>query len=83
MKAISKYLVGKTKKEVLEIMKDDFNFDFNSDEWFFYLGKSYRWQKKYQYLLFEDNIVIRSSIIFKNLLDKNVLYDKKDFHIGN
>ncbi|BAP32426.1 uncharacterized protein CHSO_3389 [Chryseobacterium sp. StRB126] len=74
MKKIYNHLAGKTKKEVLEIVKKDLKYDFNSDEWFLYLGRSYRWQRKYQYLLFEDNVVIRSSIIFKNLWDERILY---------
>lgn len=72
MKKIHQHLAGKTKEEVLEIVKKDMKKDFNSDEWFFYLGKTYRCQRKYQYLLFEDNLVLRSSIIFEYLWEKRV-----------
>ncbi|WP_300687261.1 hypothetical protein [Chryseobacterium sp.] len=71
MKKIYNGLSGKTKKEILETIKENLNCEIHSDEWFLYLGKSYPWQRKYQYLLFDDNIVIRSSIVFKNLWDKS------------
>jgi len=58
-------LVGKTKKEILGIVKEDQFNDPHSDEWFFYLEKSYFWKRKILYLLFEDGEVVQSRIIYK------------------
>lgn len=63
-------LSGKTKKEILEIIKDDQFNDPHSDEWIFYLEKDYFWRKKYLCIFFEEGTVMLSSIIVKNFWEK-------------
>ncbi|MET3537439.1 hypothetical protein [Chryseobacterium limigenitum] len=63
-------LVGKTRKEILEIVKEDHFNDPHSDEWLFYVEKYYFWRKKYLYLLFVDGVVVKSRMIYKNFWEK-------------
>ncbi|UTX48909.1 hypothetical protein [Chryseobacterium sp. MA9] len=63
-------LSGKTKKEILETIKDDQFNDPHSDEWIFYLEKDHFWRKKYLCIFFEEGIVMLSSIIVKNFWEK-------------
>ncbi|GAA4161527.1 hypothetical protein GCM10022217_27320 [Chryseobacterium ginsenosidimutans] len=63
-------LSGRTRKDILEGIELACLSDRYDEELIFYLGKSYFWQKKYLYVFFEEDIVIRSSITYRNLWDK-------------
>lgn len=73
-KKYDKY-IGKTRKLILEIMKEDQFNDPHSDQWIFYMDKDFFWRKRYLYLFFENDKVVRSSIIIKNFWEKNERYD--------
>jgi hypothetical protein len=63
-------LINKTKKEVVKIIDENMANEMSSDIWVFHLGSGCFWQKKYLYIFFEEDIVIRTSIIYKNFWDK-------------
>ena len=47
-------LLNKSKVEVRDFLGDEFN-DPNSDQWVYYIGKRFRFEKKSQlYVLFDD-----------------------------
>jgi len=56
-------LIGKTKEEILDLLGDEFNF-YPESVWRYLLSKSWYGRKKILYLEFEDDIVIRKSVIF-------------------
>lgn len=68
-------LLGKNRKEILQSIELAYINDSSSEVLIFYLGKSYFWQKKFLYVFFEKDKVVRSSIIFKNIWDKSISYD--------
>lgn len=70
MKRNYHHLVGKTKKEILKIVKEDQFNDPHSDEWIFYMDKDFFWRKRYLYLLFEGDMVVLSRIVYKRFWEK-------------
>ncbi|MFC4686800.1 hypothetical protein ACFO4P_07605 [Epilithonimonas pallida] len=55
-------LVGKTKSEIIDLLGDDFNF-YPDDIWYYIISKTWYGRKKILYIEFEDDIVIRKSIV--------------------
>lgn len=60
------HFTGKTKKEIVSIMEcDQFN-DPHASVWVFFLEKKQFGRKKYLYLFFEKNIVVKFKFKTKN-----------------
>ncbi|MDQ0594833.1 hypothetical protein QFZ37_003202 [Chryseobacterium ginsenosidimutans] len=75
-------LTGRTRDDILESIKRSCLTANYDDELIFYLGKSYCWQKRYLFIFFEKDIVIRASIIFKNTWEKKFRNDDlQNIHI--
>jgi len=55
-------LLGKTKKEILSIMKgDEFNY-FHSDQWSYFVKKNWLGQQVYLYIYFEKDKVKKAGL---------------------
>lgn len=66
----AKTFIGKTKKEILDMMIDDQFNDIHSNEWTFLSKKDFWGNKNYLHIIFEDNIVIRTKVIIKYFWQK-------------
>ncbi|PWN58050.1 hypothetical protein [Chryseobacterium viscerum] len=63
-------LIGKTREEILDLLKNrEFN-DRYSDEWIVCLGRNYLGRKRFLYLFFENNIIKGYCTVTKNLWNK-------------
>lgn len=63
-------LIGKTRKEIADLMKNSELNDPYSDEWIFYLDKNYLGQKRFLYLFFKNNVIQGYCVVTKNFWNK-------------